>query len=83
MADFSNEQLKRIIAKINSYGDRPCPYCNSKEGLIINAGSSNIMKIENLETVVTRGFMDTIPVVTASCKHCGYIMQFNLQKTLE
>lgn len=83
MADFTKEQLERIMAKINSYGDVQCPYCGSKEGLIVNMGPSNIMKLENLETMITKGHADTIHVVTTYCKHCGYIMQFNLQKLLE
>ena len=79
MSKISKEQVNQALAKISqNMSNRPCPFCGSMEGYIFNQNASDIFATEGLETVISHGYIDSIPVITGYCKHCGYIVQFSL-----
>lgn len=79
MSKISKEQVNQALAKISqNMSNRPCPFCGSMEGYTFNQNASDIFATEGLETVISHGYIDSIPVITGYCKHCGYIVQFSL-----
>lgn len=79
MSKITQEQANQALAKINkNMGSRPCPFCGSMEGYVFNPNASDIFATESLQTVITHGYTDSIPVITGFCKHCGYVVQFSL-----
>ena len=63
MSKISKEQVNQALAKISqNMSNRPCPFCGSMEGYIFNQNASDIFATEGLETVISHGYIDSIPV---------------------
>lgn len=75
---LTDEQAHQALAKINSKL-RNCPCCGSNEGFKFDKHKFDIGPVENIKTVLTNGYYDSIPVMVGYCKHCGFILQFNIQ----
>lgn len=78
MSQITAEQVNAALAKINNLGLKPCPYCKSTVGYVFNPGASDIFATEGLRTVISHGYIDSIPVIVGYCKNCGYMLQFSL-----
>lgn len=79
MKKLSIEEANKALAKINSMGAIRCPLCGSTNNVSFDPNGTELHAIGAIEDLLTKHYMDAIPVITGVCKHCGYVMQFSLR----